>query len=391
MKDALKVLHLSNSIEGGAGIAASRLNQALIEFGVNSRLVTISKVSGNGQQTIHRGFRRMFLGKLNSLFSRAISRRTFFSSTSMKSFSSTEITKWIKPGEGVVHIHNWFNMISYKQISELVDLGYKVVCTLHDERMLTGGCHYALDCRQFEQACSACPELINPLRNLPRRAHLQSLETMKQSSESLVFIAPSQWIEAQARKSSLLKNSTIVCVPNSLHDFYHTKVHTKIQSRPIQNSSKIKIGIASKDPTSYIKGGDLVNEIGANQAFDEIYEFIFLADFAQDSKETFWEVIDLLFVPSRIDNSPNVIHEAKSLGIPVVGTNVGGIPELLDEGVDIVIEIMDVSFDFFVGNHARIQNTIKNTAAKSHSKELFRTWSENSIPQHLRLYKSLTK
>lgn len=67
-----------------------------------------------------------------------ISRRTFFSSISMKSFSSTEITNWIKPGEGIIHIHNWFNMISYKQISELIDLGYKVVCTLHDERMLTG-------------------------------------------------------------------------------------------------------------------------------------------------------------------------------------------------------------------------------------------------------------
>jgi glycosyltransferase involved in cell wall biosynthesis len=391
MKDGFKVLHLSSSIEGGAGIAASRLNQALNEFGVDSRLVTISEVSGIGEITIHRGFRRMFLGKLNSLFSRMISRRTFFSSISMKSFSSTEITNWIKPGEGIIHIHNWFNMISYKQISELIHLGYKVVCTLHDERMLTGGCHYALDCRQFEQSCSACPELINPLRNLPRRAHLESLEIINRSSESLVFIAPSKWIEAQARESSLLKNSTIVCVPNSLHDFYRTKVQAKIQSGLVQNSLKIKVGIASKDPKSYIKGGDLVSEIGANQTFNESYELIFLADFELDSKDTFWEVIDLLFVPSRIDNSPNVIHEAKSLGIPVVGTNVGGIPELLDEEVDIVIEIEDVSFDFFVRNHARLKNTIKNNAAKTHSQELFRTWSENSIPQHFGLYKSLTK
>lgn len=68
MKDGFKVLHLSSSIEGGAGIAASRLNQALNEFGVDSRLVTISEVSGIGEITIHRGFRRMFLGKLNSLF-----------------------------------------------------------------------------------------------------------------------------------------------------------------------------------------------------------------------------------------------------------------------------------------------------------------------------------
>ncbi len=39
-------------------------------------------------------------------------------------------------------------------------------------------------------------------------------------------------------------------------------------------------------------------------------------------------------IASRMDTSPNVISEAHAMGLPVVGTNVGGIPEMIEEGVD---------------------------------------------------------
>ncbi len=38
-------------------------------------------------------------------------------------------------------------------------------------------------------------------------------------------------------------------------------------------------------------------------------------------------------VPSRWDNSPNTIYEAMACGTPVIASNVGGIPELVDDGV----------------------------------------------------------
>jgi starch synthase len=41
----------------------------------------------------------------------------------------------------------------------------------------------------------------------------------------------------------------------------------------------------------------------------------------------------LFCAPSLWDNSPNTIYEAMSCGTPVVATNVGGIPELVDDGV----------------------------------------------------------
>lgn len=43
---------------------------------------------------------------------------------------------------------------------------------------------------------------------------------------------------------------------------------------------------------------------------------------------------DLYVHPSHIDNSPNAVCEAMLLGMPVVSTNVGGIPSLIDDRQD---------------------------------------------------------
>ena len=42
----------------------------------------------------------------------------------------------------------------------------------------------------------------------------------------------------------------------------------------------------------------------------------------------------MLCVPSRMDTSPNVLTEAHAAGLPVIGTMVGGIPDMIEDGVD---------------------------------------------------------
>lgn len=51
---------------------------------------------------------------------------------------------------------------------------------------------------------------------------------------------------------------------------------------------------------------------------------------------------DALIIFSHIENSPCVIGEALCCGVPVVATNVGGIPELVDESNGILIDAGDV-------------------------------------------------
>jgi len=44
--------------------------------------------------------------------------------------------------------------------------------------------------------------------------------------------------------------------------------------------------------------------------------------------------IDVLVVPSTLDGRPNIVMEANACGVPVIGAPVGGIPELIEEGVN---------------------------------------------------------
>ena len=56
----------------------------------------------------------------------------------------------------------------------------------------------------------------------------------------------------------------------------------------------------------------------------------------------FYQSIDLLIVPSLQDNSPSVIGEALASGIPVYGSDVGGIPENLEKFEQYVFASGDV-------------------------------------------------
>ena len=45
-------------------------------------------------------------------------------------------------------------------------------------------------------------------------------------------------------------------------------------------------------------------------------------------------VYDIYLCPSHMEMSPYNVLEAKSVGLPVIASNVGGIPDLITEGVD---------------------------------------------------------
>ena len=44
--------------------------------------------------------------------------------------------------------------------------------------------------------------------------------------------------------------------------------------------------------------------------------------------------LDVLVLSSDVEGTPVSVMEAKALGLPVVATRVGGLPEMIDDGVD---------------------------------------------------------
>jgi hypothetical protein len=302
---------------GGAGNAAKSLHLNLISSGVDSEFWYLSGLK--------RKFPELVLGKITSIISQLISSVAYFTPRSISLSSLEEVVANCDKSTTILHFHNWFNITNFKQIAHLRGLGYNIVCTLHDERNYTGGCHYAIGCKQFQTACLDCPNVKLGRSRLIKSSFIRS-QGFDLAKLGVDFVAPSKWILGRARQSKLLSDSRIHFIPNII------SISPAESREELGSLAKIggviTLGVASMNPKDAIKGGGLIADlIPFQKEFN--FKLIFMKDFSDIRK--FWAMTDCLLVPSVIDNSPNVVHEAKLRSIPIIATKVGGIGEMFSE------------------------------------------------------------
>jgi glycosyltransferase involved in cell wall biosynthesis len=339
-----KVLHLSTSHAGGAGIAALRLHRSLFAKGVNSHFLTLENSDFHPQANevvLTRSLSEKFLSKLTALLSNNLFKSTYFTLFSTPVLTPSRLAKSGFGQDSVLHIHNWFNLTSIRQMRLLLRNGYRLIVTLHDQRFFTGGCHYSLKCDEYIRKCEKCPLLPNKSLNFViRKNHKNLSDLVAKYNNQIIFLAPSKWIESEARRSSILKGSKILFQPN-LHTEFEIELNYSEKSLGTNYLDSFSVGVASMDSSSPLKGSDYVLKI--MEVLGSENDNFLLKQLSQypQTKEgylNFWREIDCLLVLSRADNSPNVIHESKVAGVPIIGTNVGGIPELLNQSFDFIFE-----------------------------------------------------
>ena len=335
---SFRVIHLSTSHKGGAGIAARRLNSELNSLGIDSIFYSIYRsdfIRAENEFFIKRGPFRLLLGFLSSKLGQLTLNTTFFSILSSPAVSNRWIRKLTHNEASIIHIHNWFNLLSFSQLKRLIATGRPIVLSMHDQRLMTGGCHIALECRQLESGCTACPKVKSILRPQIRNNSRKSEKFFSEFHPNLRVITPSHFMVDQAKVSSILRFQKLSFVPNPLPVFSPLPGIR----RQIISNKLFRVGVASANPTEPLKGGDLIQGLSNHLEKKKLgIEIVYLANFKHSFYGDFWEQINCLLVPSRGDNSPNVIHEAKVLGIPVIASDVGGIPELLDPEFDIKLD-----------------------------------------------------
>lgn len=382
----MRILQLSTGHLGGAGLAARRLNEALVQAGVKSTFVALENPSFKpslNEISIRRNLFSRIVGGSSAKIQNYFSRKTLFSSFSINAIPLKTLIEISEPSETILHIHNFQNLVSEKSIKEYTEAGFRIVLTLHDQRYFTGGCHYSFDCTQYEMGCKKCPLLPRTLSGIPRfmlaRNPIQGI-----ALDKLTVIAPSNWLITLASNSQILKKFKKQRIDNLLGPDWVRKAQEVRTRKPFINT----IGIASMDPTSYIKGGDIVQEILSSSISQEV-KFLFLKDIPESRHfEDFWSVIDCLMVASRADNSPNVIHEAKSLGIPVIASRVGGIPELLLES-DVCVPIEELTLGTVLEALDKFRNTsVERNVLNCNLRNLF-TNQETSLNDHINIYREL--
>lgn len=104
-------------------------------------------------------------------------------------------------------------------------------------------------------------------------------------------------------------------------------VDTIIRAFALIEDSSSRLSICGSGPSL----GDLKNlasQLGVSKRID------FRGNLSTEEVIEELSRASIFVIGSRMDTSPNVVTEAHAVGLPIVGTRAGGIPEMIEDGVD---------------------------------------------------------
>jgi glycosyltransferase involved in cell wall biosynthesis len=256
----------------------------------------------------------------------------------------------------IIHLH-WINqgMLSLKNVEKILASGKPVVWTLHDMWPFTGICHYAAECTNYRTECRNCPLLLDGGndKDLSRRTFRKKQKIY--DGRRLTFVACSHWLEQLAASAALTNRQHVTSIPNPINTnlFKPTNKQEARDRCGLPQTGKLML-FGSVKITDKRKGFDylvracqlladehpeLKEELGVvvfgqqSQALEPLLPFkVYSLDFIADERKLIdvYNAVDTFVLPSLHENLPNMLMEAMACGVPCVGFDAGGIPEMID-------------------------------------------------------------
>ncbi len=351
-----RVLMVSYSdASGGAARAAYRLLRGLRGYGVNVRMLAMETLSGDrAVKALASGLGPMPRRRLDRLPLHLAMRgaRPMFSLAWVPDRLPRQIDRL---SAGIVHLQ-WIGA-GMLRLESLARLARPLVWTMHDMWPFTGGCHYDEGCGRFAEGCGRCPLLRSSSRRdlsswvwRRKRRAWRALE--------LTLVAPSRWLAEQARLSPLIRDRPIHVIPNGLDLDLFQPVDPGLARRLLGlPPGRQYLLFGALDPGGERrKGFELLRaalqhlaETGWRHRLDLIVAGAsaptvpldlglrthFLGKLRDElSMALALAAADAVVVPSIQDNLPNMAVEAFACGRPCVGFAVGGLPEIVADGVN---------------------------------------------------------
>ncbi|HEC15522.1 MAG TPA: glycosyltransferase [Sedimenticola sp.] len=355
----MKVVHLNSfELKGGAAKAARRLHHGLVEAAVTSRMLVQFKESDDwriqGPVTKAEKAAALIKDALDPL-PKAIYPRGREKVWSINWTPASVARRIGTLGADLVHLH-WINA-GFVSVESIGRIARPVVWTLHDMWPLTGGCHYDKGCQRFLEGCGRCPQLCSSSRHDLSRLGFRRKQGAWRNIQ-LTLVAPSRWLAGEAGKSPLFQDRDIRVIANGLDlDVY--KPRERAQARELlglPGDRPLVLFCAAGDFLDPRKGGELIRKIlaplaawpgdkrpllavmGSSEpqaAYPCPLEMLYLGRMHDDIAIALaYAAADVFLAPSFQDNLPNTVMEALACGTPVAAFRVGGIPEMIDHGVN---------------------------------------------------------
>ena len=334
-------------MQGGAGIAARRLASLLLHDGMRVGVAFRSGGLASADDLVPLTYQaeveltttKKRTSQFVTLVNREVARKTSILFTPLGAFPGLPSIRLPALGN-VIHAHNLYNLLSAQDLVRL-SRTHRVVATLHDERLLTSGCHYSLGCERARTSCRKCPQSRMPNFGVfPRSRQNQML--VGPLGVGVTFIAPSHWMRERALKVGV-PAERVVHIPNPIDTQTFTPSR-RAEARRVLGLSmhELVIGwqpgkgnqemaralrrlVHDLDPGVADKVRILVT--GSPELEVPFRTIVVPSLMSEEERANFWAASDIGISATAMDNYPNVVTESLAVGTPFVIADVGGAAE----------------------------------------------------------------
>jgi glycosyltransferase involved in cell wall biosynthesis len=234
----------------------------------------------------------------------------------------------------VVNVHN-VQGLGYRLLSRLGGRGLPVVVTLHDLGLACINMSRFRNGRQCEGWCLPCRAsariksgFLSAIRRLavwsPSHALLETMRPWLPAQLPLARVIRYPLVFPGPRRAGVPRDEPRLLFVGRVHP-----------SKGIGFALELLADLAREVPFHFtvVGGGPSLAELQAR--FAGCSWLTFAGPVPQQQVADHLADADLLLVPSLwLENSPLVIHHALSVGVPVLGSDTGGIGELVERGSD---------------------------------------------------------
>ncbi len=303
-------------------------------------------------------------------------RPSHLESFSMAKLPHATYLDWDKQSSNIVHLHWIAHLADYPTFFQSIPESTPIVWTLHDMNPLTGGCHFSGGCERFTGRCGNCPQVNQPhADDVSRASWLVKQQSLRR--RNLHVVAPSRWLLNLAQRSPIWPQSTVFSwIPYGLDLHGFAPHEQRIAQRNLNlDPAKTTIGFVADDIANPRKGMSWLWQGLMQRQTNQPVQLVTMGagrlpsqpppmasvhplgfvDSVEKQSEAF-SACDFVIVPSLEDNLPQVAMEAMACGTPVVGFDVGGLPELIEDRIDGLLvsrgngEQLAAAFDWLIAN-----------------------------------------
>ncbi|MBT8183840.1 MAG: glycosyltransferase [Eudoraea sp.] len=408
----MRVVHITASAKGGAGIATYRLHDALLKLGVSSAYISLNKtVDYKGQEIFDElltykkpSITNRILQKLNRLFNPSEEDTLGAEFQNIKDQLNCEIATLpfskIRLEEhpliqqaDIVHLHWVSDILDYRRFFDTINK--PIVWTLHDMNPFMGIFHYKMD----EEQNPLVRELNDKIMDIKKLAISHVARA--------ALVTPSQWLLKSAKNSGVFNHF-------SIHRSIANGIDTNLFGDSERTAARRDLNLDPAEKVLLYTAVQLeVERKGARllkQALEKVDCELTLLTLGKGSLEisnkkvkiiplgyisnpreiaNCYVASDVFLLPSLEDNLPNTMLESFAAGTAVISFSTGGMKEHIQTGINgiLVSETNSEALATTINDFCQDKYVFNSDKIKVYANKHFNL--ESQAKKYLDLYRDL--